>query len=226
MDEPMASDVKICGLSTADTLEAALERGATHLGFVFFDKSPRHLKIEPMAELVARTDRRAETVIVTVDPDDALIERFAGKVKPDWLQLHGHETPERVAEVKRRSGLKVLKALPVASARDLDAVDAYRGVADRILLDSKRPEGSALPGGNGVAFDWSLLARLDPDLRAMLSGGLNADNVAEAVAIARPGGLDVSSGVESGPGVKDIARIHKFFDALERIPGFGRKVSS
>ncbi|ORE93834.1 phosphoribosylanthranilate isomerase [Aurantimonas sp. 22II-16-19i] len=218
----MKPDVKICGLSTPDTLDAALARGASHVGFVHFARSPRHLAVEPMAELVRLVAGRAATVIVTVDPDDALLARFAEEVRPDWLQLHGKEAPERAAEVKARTGLKVMKALPVAEAADLGAVAAYRSVADRILLDSRRPKGSNLPGGNGVAFDWRLLDALDPDLPYMLSGGIDAENVAEALAIARPSGIDVSSGVESAPGVKDVARIHAFFDAIDRLTAAGR----
>ena len=213
----MKLDIKICGLSTFEPLEAALARGASHLGFVHFQKSPRHLEIETMAEMVRLVGRRAETVIVTVDPDDALIARFAEEVRPDWLQLHGKETPDRVAAVKDRTGLRVMKALPVSEAADLDAVEAYRAVADRILLDSKRPKGSNLPGGNGVSFDWRLLAALDPKLTYMLSGGIDAENVAGALQIARPSGIDISSGVESAPGVKDIGRIHHFFDVVDRI---------
>lgn len=222
-----AFDVKICGLSTPETLAVALERGASHVGFVHFAKSPRHMDVGPMAELVAEVGGRAETVIVTVDPDDALLDRFAGDVKPDWLQLHGRETPERVRDIKARTGLKVMKALPVAAAEDLAAVAPYAGVADRILLDSKRPKGSDLPGGNGVSFDWRLLSAagsgLDPQMAYMLSGGIDADNVAEAVRIADPSGIDVSSGVESAPGVKDAGRMHSFFDALDRLGEPARK---
>ena len=210
-------DIKICGLSTPETVNAARSRGASHVGFVSFEKSPRHVDIETMTDLVRRVDGRAETVIVTVDPDDALVARFAAEVRPDWLQLHGAETPERVRDIKARTGLKVMKALPVATEADLGAIAGYQGVADRILLDSRRPKGSVLPGGNGVAFDWKLLAALDPDLRYMLSGGIDAGNVADAVRIARPAGIDVSSGVESAPGVKDPARIHSFFDSLDRL---------
>ena len=215
-------DVKICALSTPETLQTALARGASHVGFVHFARSPRHLAVEPMAEMVRLVAGRAETVIVTVDPDDALLARFAEEVRPDWLQLHGRETPERVAEVRSRTGLKVMKALPVSQASDLDPIAAYGGVADRILLDSKRPKGSNLPGGNGVAFDWSLLDALDRELTYMLSGGIDAANVAEALAIARPSGIDVSSGVESAPGVKDVGRIHAFFDAIDRLAAAGR----
>ena len=210
-------DIKICGLSTPETMDAALSRGASHVGFVSFEKSPRHLDLETMAQLVRLVDGRAETVIVTVDPDDALVARFAEEVRPDWLQLHGAETPERVRDIKAQTGLKVMKALPVSGADDLRAIASYEGVADHLLLDSRRPKGSVLPGGNGVTFDWTLLATLDPRLRYMLSGGIDAGNVAAAVRIARPVGIDVSSGVESAPGVKDPARIHSFFDALDRL---------
>ncbi|MBO0661434.1 phosphoribosylanthranilate isomerase [Jiella sp. MQZ9-1] len=213
----MKIDVKICGLSTPETLEAALTRGASHVGFIHFAKSPRHLEIAPMADLVRRVDGRAETVIVSVDPDDALVDRMANEVRPDCLQLHGRETPERVAAVRAATGIKVMKALSIAERADLDAVATYRGVADRLLLDSKRPKGSQLPGGNGVSFDWTLLALLDPEISYILSGGLDAANVGEALRIAHPAGIDVSSGVESAPGIKDITRIHAFFDALDDI---------
>lgn len=210
-------DVKICGLSTPETIAVALQRGASHVGFVHFAKSPRHLGVETIAELRAMVGEAAETVIVTVDPDDDLVARFAAEARPDWLQLHGRESPERVAAIKASTGLKIMKALPVAEPADLAAIDAYRGVADRLLLDSKRPRGSELPGGNGVAFDWRILAGLDPALPYMLSGGIDADNVADAIRVARPSGIDVSSGVESAPGVKDVGRIHSFFDALDRL---------
>lgn len=226
-------DVKICGLKTPEAIEAAISRGASHVGFVHFARSPRHLAIEPMAALRDLVGSRAETVIVTVDPDDELIERFAATVRPDWLQLHGGETSERVAAIKAnvaRHGIRVMKALPVAEAADLAAVARYRDIADRILLDSRRPKGSQLPGGNGVAFDWTLLSPgvsgLDPALPVMLSGGLDAANAAEALRVARPAGLDISSGVESAPGVKDVGRIHQFFDALDRFGAPAGKVKS
>lgn len=212
-----AFDVKICGLSTPATIAAALQRGASHVGFVHFAKSPRHLDVAAMAELVGSVAGRAETVIVTVDPDDELVTRFATEVRPDWLQLHGKESPERVAAIKASTGLKVMKALPIAEVADLAAIAEYLGVADRLLLDSKRPKGSSLPGGNGIAFDWRILAGLDPAPPYMLSGGIDADNVVDAIRIARPSGIDVSSGVESAPGVKDVGRIHSFFDALDRL---------
>ncbi|WP_102959544.1 phosphoribosylanthranilate isomerase [Mangrovicella endophytica] len=214
-------DVKICGLSGLDAIEAALARGATQIGFVHFPASPRHLSLEAMAALRQAVGARAETVVVTVDPDDALVDAIATTVQPDWLQLHGSETPERVAEVARRSGLKIMKALPVAVAADLSRVPDYAAVADRVLLDAKRPKGAVLPGGNGVAFDWSLLGGLDPSLAYVLSGGLDAANVGVALSRIRPFGIDVSSGVESAPGVKSVDLIHRFFDVIDAARSLG-----
>ncbi|KQT83988.1 phosphoribosylanthranilate isomerase [Aurantimonas sp. Leaf443] len=212
-------DVKICGLSTRETIDAALSRGASHVGFVHFLKSPRHLDLRAMAELAGHVGARARTVVVTVDPDDGLLDEIARLVRPDMIQLHGRETPERVAAVRARTGLGVMKAISIGTPEDVAGVARYREAADRLLLDAKRPKDSVLPGGNGVSFDWRLLAALDPALAPMLSGGLDAGNVGAALAIARPAGLDVSSGVESAPGVKDVSRIHSFFDALELALG-------
>ncbi|KAB0682904.1 phosphoribosylanthranilate isomerase [Aureimonas leprariae] len=222
----MAMDIKICGLSTAETIERASARGATHVGFIHFPKSPRHLSLDAMAALRPLVPPGVKLVVVTVDADDATLGAIAARVRPDMLQLHGHETPERLAEVKRRTGLPAMKALSVGSAADLDAVAAYRPVADAILLDAKRPKGSELPGGNGVSFDWRLLAALDPATRYMLSGGLHAGNVAEALALVSPAGIDVSSGVESAPGVKDVALIEAFFDALDGAPPIQERKAS
>lgn len=208
-------DIKTCGLNSEAAIEAALSRGASHVGFVFFEKSPRHLPLEEMARLRRAVGARALVTIVLVDPDDALLTTLAEKVRPDWLQLHGSETPERVAAIRRLAGLPVMKAISVGGPEDLARIGDYRAVADRILLDAKRPKGSELPGGNGVAFDWAILEALDPGLDYMLSGGLDAGNVAEAVRRVRPGGIDVSSGIESAPGVKDAGLIHRFFDRVE-----------
>lgn len=211
----MTLDIKICGLSTAETLDAAIAAGASHVGFIFFDKSPRHVSVETAASLAQRArEHGAKTVAVTVDADDAALDEIVARVRPDWLQLHGRETTERLADIKARHGLPVMKALAIAEAADLARLDAYRGVADRFLLDAKPPEGADLPGGNGVSFDWSLLTTLDPGTDYMLSGGLNATSIAEALATAQPGGIDVSSGVESQPGHKDIALIETFFLAV------------
>ncbi|MBX3530529.1 MAG: phosphoribosylanthranilate isomerase [Rhizobiaceae bacterium] len=211
----MPLDIKICGLKTPEALEAALAGGASHVGFIFFAKSPRN--IEPAAAGVLRgaAKGRAQAVAVTVDADDAFLDAIVAAMGPDMLQLHGKETPERVAQVKARYGLPVIRALSVSEAGDLEKASAFAGVADRLLFDAKPPKGSELPGGNGVSFDWTLLRALPAGTDYLLSGGLNAGNVGEALRLANPPGLDVSSGVESAPGVKDVALIRGFFDAVE-----------
>ncbi len=206
--------IKICGLSTPETVSAALDHGADMIGFIFFPKSPRNVSVEQAAKLRQASIGRAKAVAVSVDASDAALEAIVSGMKPDMLQLHGHESPERVAAVKARFGLPVMKAISIHERVDLDQMADYIGIADQFLLDAKAPEGSALPGGNGVSFDWTLLSALDPSLNYMLSGGLNADNVASALAMTHAPGLDVSSGVESAPGVKDIAQIGKFFAAV------------
>lgn len=211
----MTLDIKICGLKTDAAVDAALAGGASHVGFIFFDKSPRHVSLDEAARLRARAKDKAKAVAVTVDADDAMLDAIVSAMSPDMLQLHGKETPARVAEVKARYDLPVMKAFSVRDAADLDAVAPYRGIADRFLFDAKPPKGSDLPGGNGVSFDWLLLAALDPGLDYMLSGGLNAGNIADALRLANPPGIDISSGVESAPGVKDPALIAEFVQAVE-----------
>jgi phosphoribosylanthranilate isomerase len=211
----MSLDIKICGLSTPDTLAAALAGGASHVGFIFFAPSPRNVAPGEAAILREAARGRAQAVAVSVDADDAFLEAIVATMRPDWLQLHGKETPQRVAEVKTRHGLPVMKALAVREAADLARAHAYRGVADRLLFDAKPPPGASLPGGNGIAFDWSLLDGLDPGLDYMLSGGLDATNVGDALRIANPPGIDVSSGVESTPGVKEPGLIAEFFRAVD-----------
>lgn len=210
----MTLDIKICGLSTPDTVAAALDGGASHVGFIFFPKSPRNVSPGQAAELRRAATGRASAVAVTVDADDGFLDAIVAAMKPDLLQLHGKEPPERVAAVRERHGLPVMKAFSIGDVADLGRIAAYRGVADRFLLDAKPPKGAELPGGNGVAFDWSLLDSLDPGDPYMLSGGLGPANVADALTRARPPGLDVSSGVESAPGVKDAGLIRAFFDAV------------
>jgi phosphoribosylanthranilate isomerase len=210
----MKPDIKICGLSTPDTVAAALNGGASAIGFIFFAPSPRNVEPEQAAALRQAARGRAKAVAVTVDADDAFLDAIVGAMRPDLLQLHGKETPARVAEIKARYGLPAMKAISVREASDLDAVAGYRGVADRLLFDAKPPRNAALPGGNGLAFDWRLLATLDPGLDYMLSGGLNAANVGEAIRLLDPPGLDISSGVESAPGVKDTGLIAEFFAAV------------
>jgi phosphoribosylanthranilate isomerase len=157
---------------------------------------------------------RAKSVAVTVDADDATLDAIVAVMRPHMLQLHGHETPERVAAVKARHGLPVMKAFSIRETADLQAIEPYRGVADRFLFDAKPPTGAELPGGNGVPFDWRVLAALDPNVRYKLSGGLNAGNIGEALRLVSPAGIDISSGVESAPGVKDVALIEAFFGAV------------
>lgn len=210
----MSLAIKICGLSTPETLAVALDAGASHVGFIFFPKSPRNVTPDQAASLRQAALGRAKAVAVTVDATDAELDAIVATMRPDMLQLHGRETPTRVAAVRERHLLPVIKALSVSEPADLLHVHAYDGVADRILLDAKAPKGSELPGGNGVSFDWRLLAALDPALDYFLSGGLNAANVADALHIARPPGLDVSSGVESAPGIKDAGQIRAFFEAV------------
>jgi phosphoribosylanthranilate isomerase len=210
----MSLDIKICGLKTDAALAAALTGGASHVGFIFFPKSPRNIDPDAAGRLRQAARGKAEAVAVTVDADDQALDRIVAGMQPDMLQLHGGESPERVALVKARYGLPVMKVLSIRTAADLDAVGRYRGVADRLMFDAKAPVGSPLPGGNGVSFDWRLLAGLDAGLDYMLSGGLNAANIGEALRLANPPGIDVSSGVESAPGVKEPALIEAFFRAV------------
>jgi phosphoribosylanthranilate isomerase len=210
----MKPDVKICGLKTAEAVDRAIARGATHIGFIFFEKSPRNIAPDVAGELADRVRGQVKIVAVTVDADDEELDDIVSLLRPDILQLHGHETPERVLHVKALYGLPVMKVFSIRQAADLDRVDAYIGVADRFLFDAKAPAGSDIPGGNGVAFDWGLMASLDESADYMLSGGLNKDNVALALASTRASGIDVSSGVESTPGVKDLGMIDAFFDAV------------
>ena len=211
----MPLDIKICGLKTPEALDAALRGGASHVGFIFFPRSPRN--IEPAAAGALREAARgkARAVAVTVDADDAFLDAIVAKMAPDMLQLHGSETPERLEAVRARYRLPVMKALPVSDPSDLGKAKSFAGVADRLLFDAKPPKGSELPGGNGVAFDWTLLKTFPGGIDYMLSGGLNPANVGEALRLADPPGLDVSSGVESAPGVKDVGLIRRFFDAVK-----------
>ena len=210
----MALDIKICGLKTPETIAAALDGGASHIGFIFFSKSPRYLAPELAGDLRLAARGQADAVAVTVDADNAFLDEIVMAMSPDWLQLHGRETPERVQAIRDRYSLPVMKAISVSEASDLDKIAAYRDVADGFLLDAKPPKGSELPGGNGVTFDWCILAALDADIDYMLSGGLNAANIGEALRLANPPGIDISSGVESAPGIKDVGLIEDFFRAV------------
>jgi phosphoribosylanthranilate isomerase len=212
----MKLDIKICGLKTEEAVDHAVRLGATHIGFIFFEKSPRHIEPADAGRLADRVRGRARIVSVSVNADDDDLDELIAMIKPDILQLHGTESPDRVLTVKAMTGLPVMKALSVSSAEDLARIEPYDGLANRYLFDAKPPKGSELPGGNGVSFDWSLLTALDPSVDYMLSGGLTKDNVGEAIRIARPRGIDVSSGVESTPGVKDLAKMDEFFAAVRR----------
>lgn len=204
---------KICGLSTPETVTAAVEAHAAYVGFVFFQKSPRNVTIGQAADLAMHVAPGVAKVALTVDADDAFLTALTEGVALDMLQLHGRESVARVAEVQAKFGLPVMKAVGVADEGDLDAVRRYSEVADQILIDAKPPTGSVLPGGNGLAFDWQLMSGQRFACPWMLAGGLTPDNVAEAVALTGARQVDVSSGVESAPGVKDIAAIQAFIEA-------------
>ena len=205
--------VKICGLRTEADVAAVAAAGAAYAGFVFFAKSPRHLTVEQAARLALAAPVGLAKVALTVDADDATLDAIVEGVPLDMLQLHGHESPDRVAEVRARYGLPVMKAVGVADEGDLAAVFDYSLVADQILVDAKPPKGAALPGGNGLAFDWRLVAQRRWLRPWMLAGGLTPENVAEAVRLTNARQVDVSSGVESAPGVKDATRIAAFVQA-------------
>jgi len=211
----MTIEIKICGLSTPEAVDRAADLNADMAGFIFFEKSPRHVAIDTAAALAERARTRGlATVAVTVDMDDAGLDEIVARMKPDWLQLHGGESPERAAGLKARYGLPVMKAFAIREAADLERIAPYGGSADRFLFDAKPPKGSDLPGGNGVSFDWRLLATLDGAASYMLSGGLTKDNVGEALRISGADMVDVSSGVESAPGVKDLNMMDAFVRAV------------
>ena len=209
--------VKICGLSTPETLQAAIEAGVDYVGFVFFERSPRYVSVETAAHLRALMPPAVPPVALLVDAQDAFIDTMIEKVQPGLLQLHGHETPERVAAIKTRTGLPVMKVLSIATADDVAATALYENVADLLMFDAKPPKSmpNALPGGNALSFDWSLIADISLSVPWMLSGGLNPDNVAEAIIRTGASMVDVSSGVESAPGQKDVARMRAFIQAAK-----------
>lgn len=208
------TEVKICGLTTPETLDAALDHGAAFVGAVVFPKSPRDIEPLHAATLFERARGRAKIVAVTVDADDRLLTEISLILKPDLIQLHGHETPERAKQVRRLTGAGIIKALPVSTPADLQAADIWEGVADHLMFDARPPEGSDLPGGMGARFDWSMMQGRTYRRPWFLAGGLNPENAAQAAAISGAPMLDVSSGVESAPGVKDAARIAAFLQAV------------
>jgi phosphoribosylanthranilate isomerase len=209
----MSLIVKICGLSTRETLDVALDAGADMVGFVFFPPSPRHIELPGMNELVEVARGRAEIVVLTVNAEDQMLDQIVRQVRPDWLQLHGTESVDAVTAFKEAFGVRVMKALPIEVRGDLDRIHRYAAVADRILFDARPPKEATRPGGLGAAFDWHLLENLALQVPFMVSGGLHAGNVAEAIRVTRAGGVDVSSGVERAPGIKDPDMIRAFIRA-------------
>jgi len=213
----MTTKVKICGLKTEAALEAAITGGADYVGLVFFPPSPRNVTPEAAKALAAKARGRAQIVALMVDPDDALIDTVVAVVAPDLIQLHGDETPERTAEIQRRWGTSVMKAITVETAGDAGAALAYRHTADLILFDARAPADSTRPGGNGAPFDWRALSGIKEQVRYVLSGGLTPDNVAAAIRVTGAGIVDVSSGVESRPGEKDPELIRRFIRAAREV---------
>lgn len=207
---PRDIQIKICGLTAADDVAVAVSAGAAYVGFVFFERSPRHVTPDQARGLALGVPPGVAKVALTVDADDAALDALTATVPLDMLQLHGHESPARVAAVKARHGLPVMKAIGIAEAQDLAQIDLYSAVADQLLIDAKPPRDASRPGGNAQAFDWGLIAGRDWPLPWLLAGGLTPDNVARAVACTGARQLDVSSGVESAPGVKDADLIRAF----------------
>jgi len=209
----MSIAIKICGLKTPEALDVALEAGADMVGFVFFAPSPRNIGYEAARALGARVRGRAQKVALSVDAGDEQLAAIIEVLKPDLLQLHGQETPDRVVTVRARFGLPVMKALPIAERADLSPIRLYEKVADRLIFDARAPREATRPGGLGKSFDWRLLENLSADLAFMLSGGLDAGNVAEALHITGAPAVDVSSGIERAPGEKDTEKIRAFIGA-------------
>jgi phosphoribosylanthranilate isomerase len=208
--------IKICGLKTPQALDVALEAGADQVGFVFFPPSPRDLGYEAARVLGQRVRDRAGKVALTVDATDEMLGEIVEALRPDMLQLHGTETPERVVAIRTRFGLPVMKALPVAERADLSPIYIYAKVAEKLIFDARPPKDATRPGGLGKSFDWRLLEGVDPGVPFLLSGGLDVGNVADALAITRAQGVDVSSGVERAPGEKDPDKIRAFVRAARQ----------
>jgi phosphoribosylanthranilate isomerase len=209
----MRITVKICGLTSPEAVDAAVQSGAVYGGLVFHPNSPRNLDVSRAAALAGRMRGKLKVVTLLADPDDAMLERVVAEVAPDFLQLHGNEPARRVAEVRARFNIPIIKALPVAEAADLATASQYEGVADFLMFDARAPKGASRPGGHGAAFDWKILAGRSFNKPWFLAGGLDPDNVARAVQLSGAEMVDVSSGVESAPGVKDTARIAQFINA-------------
>lgn len=213
----MTTLVKICGIRDPLAMKAALNGGAGMVGMVFFPASPRHIEIAEAAALAAMVPDPVTLVALTVNAGDGLLEQIATRVKPAMIQAHGRETPGRMAEIARLTGLKTMKALAVSGRQDISAARAYEPVVDWLLFDAKPPKGASRPGGHGAVFDWSLLAGLTISRPWLLAGGLTPGNVGEAVRLSGAGGVDVSSGVERALGVKDVDLIGDFIAAAQEM---------
>jgi len=203
-------EIKMCGLSTKTAIDAVISGEATHMGLIFFEKSPRHVTLEQAGTLSRHAGNKIRKVAVSVDADDDYLDAIVDSMRPDMLQLHGRESVERVRQLRKKYNLPVMKAFAVSKASDLETIKPYMGIADRFLFDAKPPTGSDLPGGNGVAFDWEIMDALPQDVPYMLSGGLDAFNVCEAVERSGANAVDISSGVETAAGVKDTNLIEDF----------------
>lgn len=213
----MSFRVKLCGLTEPEAVELAVAEGASFLGFVLYPPSPRFVPPERLAELVERAGPGVRTVGVTVDPTDAFLEHVLGLAPLDLLQLHGAETPERVAEIGLRTGCRVMKAIRVGEAADLEVVPSFLEAADLLLFDARPPRDAAWPGGHGLPFDWRLLEGLDLPLPWALAGGLDAGNLEAALSLLGPPIVDASSGLERAPGVKDPAKVRAFMAEARRL---------
>ncbi|WP_297111569.1 phosphoribosylanthranilate isomerase [uncultured Devosia sp.] len=207
MTDPLI--VKICGIKTHELLDATIAAGADMVGFMHFPRSPRHVSIDELGGLISAARGRIQSCVVLVNPDNSCVAEVAA-LGPDWIQLHGPETPHRVEAIRAEAGVEIIKALPIGSAEDIAQVAGFSEIADRVLLDAKPPKGADRPGGLGESFDWSLLEALDPSIPFMLSGGLTPDNVAQAIKQVKPMGIDASSGLETAPGVKSKQLIEAF----------------
>jgi phosphoribosylanthranilate isomerase len=221
----MPVEIKICGLMTPDAVDVALDAGADYVGFVFFPPSPRHVGFELARTLGARVNGRAKKVALSVDADNDWLSASIEALKPDILQLHGRETPERVANVRSLFRLPVMKAIPIETRADLSPIRLYAHSADRLIFDARAPRKATRPGGLGKSFDWNLLAGIKPGIPFMLSGGLDASNVAEALRITQAPAVDVSSGVVRTPGIKDSDKIRAFVRAVRAASTATRKVA-
>ena len=209
MSDPLA--IKICGVKTRVILDATIAAGADMVGFMHFARSPRHVDIDTLQTLISEARGRVETCVVLVNPDNSCVVEVAA-LSPTWIQLHGPETPHRVEAIRDEAGIAIMKAISIGTAEDVATVASFDEVADRIMLDAKAPKNAERPGGHGTTFDWTLLKALDPALQFVLAGGLTPDTVGDAIRAVRPMGVDVSSGVETAPGVKNAKLIRAFIE--------------